>query len=71
MLVVSGDGQAPNLTEGRIVQVTGELRRFNLATLHEERGADVSNERYRVYEKKSAIFADRFRWAQDRTTTSR
>lgn len=43
-VVVVADDRDLNVTEGHTVKVTGTLRRFNLAALEEDVGADLDNE---------------------------
>lgn len=64
VLVVSGGGNAPNLTESQTVQVTGTFQQFELTTVEEETGLDLEDGLYADWEGRPAIIAQQVQQSQ-------
>ncbi len=57
VLVVNGDGFAPNLGEGQRVQVKGKFQEFDLEAFEEELGVDLENDAFANFAGRPAIQA--------------
>jgi PAS domain-containing protein len=57
-VLVVNDSPAPNLTDGRIVRVSGTFHEFDLSTFEEELGVDLDYELYFDWTGQPTILAE-------------
>ncbi len=71
VLVTTGGGTGPNLTERQTVQVTGTLQQFDAATFEQEMGVqyDENDETVSAFSERPAIMASQVQPMRGGTTT--